>query len=323
MRISLLISVFLQITCIQAEAPRTYAPETPERSARGIAASFDMIGTLMPHWSGQALIGVQDNRSSSPLVYTIDRNGQRDSFPFAFPDGATINVYGLAINPDGTVAVAGGAVSGDARGGSFLALVAADRKHQTIVRTWPYVARQVVFVPDGSLWTVGYVFHDTEDRIVKPNIMSHFDSSGKLLESFPVTAKARFGAGRTAANASFLRTSSDRMGWFTNGMEYIEFSFDGREIGRYDGPEVAQPVDIFASFALSDNNEVLFGKILDSKRRTWSLDRENRHWIPVQLQDESLPAWGNLLGFDGRTLVVTGKLHEMRRYKAPIRASAQ
>lgn len=194
-----------------------------------------------------------------------------------------------------------------------------------MVRTWPYVAQQVVFAQDGSLWTVGYTFHDTEDRIVQPNIMSHFDSSGKLLASFAVSARSRAGNGRTAANNSFLRTSQDRIGWFTNGMEYIEFSFDGHELDRFDGPEVADVMEAIrrGSFALSDDNEVLFGAILDNKRKTWTLDREGRHWFPVQFQDESLPAWGYLFGFDGRTLVTTGQLKEMRRYKPPTQSSGR
>jgi hypothetical protein len=256
----------------------------------------------------------------------IDRDGRRDHFPFTIPDAGVINVHGLAISPDGTVAITGGAASGDSRAGSFLALIPPDRKHQTVVRTWPYVAWEVVFVPDGSLWTVGYTFHETEIRIVKPNIMAHFDSAGKLLASFPVTAKARFGPGRPAAlQHSFLRTSLDRMGWFTNGLEYIEYSFDGREIGRYAGPQVEDVVDaaLRSGFALSDRNEVLFSAILDAKRQTWQLDREKVQWIPVQFQDESLPAWGRLLGFDGDTLVTTGKLHEMRRHKGTSKTNAQ
>lgn len=316
MRITTLFTcAVLYVTCGLAQSRRTYAPENYEHRT---PALFDMTGSVMPHWSGSALIGVRDNQSSGPLIYLIDRQGRDDHFSFTLPDAATVNVYGLAMSPDGTVAIAGSAVSGDSRGGSFLALIAPDRKRQTVVRTWPYVPREVVFVPDGSLWTVGYTFHDTEHRIVKPNIMSHFDSVGRLLASFPIAAKAMFGFGRPAAlQHSFLRTSSDRMGWFTNGMEYIEVSFDGSELGRYDGPEVQDPerAVLWANLALSDGNEVLFGTILDGKRKTWALEREKRQWIPVQFEDPSLPAWGDLLGFDGGTLVTTGKFHEMRRYK--------
>ena len=69
---SLLICMLLQAICVQAQPVRNYAPETAEPTARGIPAIFDMWGPLRPHWSGQALIGVQDNHSSGPLIYLID-----------------------------------------------------------------------------------------------------------------------------------------------------------------------------------------------------------------------------------------------------------
>ena len=309
----LLMCVLMGMPCIQAQSPRMYVADKYEHR---IPALFEMTGSVMPRWSGRALIGIQDNESSGPLIYTIDKDGRKDRFSFAIPDAGVIYMHGFAMSSDGTVALVGGASSGDSRVSSFLALVSPDRKRQTVVRTWPYVASEVVFVPDGSMWTVGYTFHDTEDRIVKPNTLSHFDSAGKLLASFEVTAKSRGGNGRTAANNSFLRASHDRMGWFTNGMEYIEFSFDGKERDRFDGPEAGDVMAAIrrASFALSDDSEVLFGTILNDRRSTWALDREQRRWVPVQFQDASLPDWGYLLGFDGRTLVSTGRFREMRRY---------
>jgi hypothetical protein len=34
----------------------------------------------------------------------------------------------------------------------------------------------------------------------------------------------------------FLRSSNDRVGWFTRFDEYFEFSLDGKQIGHYEGP---------------------------------------------------------------------------------------
>jgi hypothetical protein len=114
-----------------------------EHSARGIPASFDMTGPLPAHWSGSALIGVEDNHSSAPVIFLIDKDGRRDQFSFSLPDAETVYVHGLAMSSSGRVAIAGGAVSGDSRAGSFLALVAPDRESQRVVRTWPYVAWEV------------------------------------------------------------------------------------------------------------------------------------------------------------------------------------
>src|SRR6266852_3132308 len=151
----LLICVLLPATCVQAQPVRTYAPETAEPTARGIPAMFETWGTLRPHWTGQALIGVQDNNTGGPLIYLIDKDGRRDHFSVTLPDAGLIHVHGLALRSDGTVAMVGAAVSGDSRAASYLALVPPDRKRQTVVRIWPYVAWGVAFVPDGSLWTVG------------------------------------------------------------------------------------------------------------------------------------------------------------------------
>jgi hypothetical protein len=299
---------------------RTYIPESSENTARGVPALFETWGITLPHWSGQALIGAQDNPSNGPLIYTIDKDGRRNQFSFMIPDSGIIFINDFAIRSDGTVALVGGASTRDSRVGSFVALVSPDRKSQTITRTWPYVPHQVAFIPDGSMWTVGYTFHDTEDRLVKLNVMSHYDRGGKLLGSFQLTARAKFGPRNSAADHSFLRTSSDRMGWLSNGLEYIEFSFDGRELQRYGGPEVpdVSEANRLASFALSAGGQVVFGTILKAKRETWELDREKRLWAPISIQDETLPKWGSLLGFDGTILVITGQLHELRRYKPEI-----
>jgi hypothetical protein len=327
--ISLIGLVLVTVPRAQAQSSRrTYAPESGERNARRVPAIFDMTGSILAHWSCQALIGVEHNNADGPLIYVIDKEGLRDHFTFTFDDVGLINVHGLANSPDGTVAVTGG-FSGNSGPETFLALVSADRKHQTVTRIWPYVPWEVTFAPDGTLWTVGYTFREKENVIVTPNVLSHFDRAGKLLANFAVTARARLGSGQSAAlQHSFLRVSRDRIGWFTNGMEYIEFSLEGREVGRYDGPEVADrsKAAMWGSFGLSEGNEVLFSTILNasipahgvakpSKRATWSLDRESRQWIPVEIQDSDLPGWSQVLGFDGSILVTTGHFHEMLRYK--------
>lgn len=311
--------VLWQALSLQAQSKQIYVPETSDITAQSIAAFYQMHGTLKPHWSGAALIGVQDNQSSGPLIYLIGRNGRRDQFSFSTPDNATIYVHDLALSTDGTVAITGGASGTDSRAGAFLAFIAPDQKSQIVISTWPYVGWQGVFVPDGSLWTVGYTFHPTEDKIVRQTVMAHYDSAGKMLMGREVKAKGRFWPGRHAADESFLRVSSDRMGWFTNGMEYIEFSFDGHEVGRYDGPQVPDSVDamIGASFALSDDNVVIFGRrgAGGGKRSFWALDRAARVWNPVEINDPTLPSGSDLLGFSQGALVLTGKSQEMRFYK--------
>jgi hypothetical protein len=58
-----------------------------------------------------------------------------------------------------------------------------------------------------------------------------------MLSSMEVPdAKARAAAGNEADSPSRLVSSNDRVGWMTNGSEYIEFSLDGTILQRFDGP---------------------------------------------------------------------------------------
>jgi hypothetical protein len=134
-------------------------------------------------------------------------------------------------------------------------------------------------------------------------VLKRFDSSGKLLATTPVQAKACPHLDPDAAHQSLMKSSKDRVGWLTNGHEYIEFGLDGRELGRYQPPPGPTP-DVFdATLALSEDNEVLVGTRDGEVRKVWWLDREERSWKPVDLPGAKLTPWA-LLGFDGDRVVV-------------------
>jgi hypothetical protein len=122
----------------------------------------------------------------------------------------------------------------------------------------------------------------------------------------------QLGPGRQA-EAAFLRASRDRVGWFT-GKEYIEFALNGSEIGRYDGPEVANQRDI-TGVALSQENEVIASRLGKGKAEFVVLDRENRTWTAASVPKEHAPAWAGVLGFDGTTLVTTTANGRLARFK--------
>jgi hypothetical protein len=60
----------------------------------------------------------------------------------------------------------------------------------------------------------------------------------------------------------------------------------------------------------------VYGATIDNKLHVWELDREKRQWLPVQVEDKELSAFSRVLGFDGRALVLSGGLHEFRRYQS-------
>ncbi len=261
----------------------------------------------VPRWDWGLLVGITANHSNGPVIYAIDRDGRKEETLFTFDDASLIHVIEVAASASGEIAVVGSAYTGDGRGTTFLARISADRKSQIVTRVWPYCAMVVTFAPDGTVWTVGHLNDEDNTRVIALNVLKHFDSSGKILGSTTISAK-----GTDTAEISYLHASRDRVGWFTRSNEYIEFSLDGSEIARYNGPDGATEREI-SGVVLGEDNEVVAGWFGKGKAELVMLDRGTRKWIPVALST-GVPEWARVLGFDGATLVTTTENGRMRRY---------
>jgi len=261
-----------------------------------------------PKWHGAQLVGYDKNHTSGPIIYTIDRDGRRVETLFTLQDGALINIYDVAPSKDGEIAIVASALTADKRGSTFLARIAADRTSQVITRTWPYVPLVVSFAADGSVWTIGHL-KDENAAEVATNVLRRFDSTGKMLGTNTLHVK-----GWQTAETSFMSASKDRVGWFTRAGEYLEFSLDGLEIGRYDGPQEAEERDI-TGVALNDDNDVVAGRFGKDKAEFVVLDRERRTWNAVELPKEYAPTWARVIGFDGTTLVTYSQSGKLRMFK--------
>jgi hypothetical protein len=280
---------------------------------------FTLGGLATPHWSGGAILAIDGNRSDEPLIHRFGRDGEFERIRFSIPEGRHITVQGLAGATDGSVAVIGSMYKNDGGGTTFLARIQPDRQRQIVTHLWPYVPKVVTFAPDGTIWTIGWV--RSGDTISAWNVLKRFDPSGKLLESAPVRAKPHVVDGdnpdnprdRDASSLSALRASGDRVVWLTSGNELIEFTLDGREVGRYDGPDCADSRTM-SRLALRDDNEVIahFPKCKPDSRL---LDRTNRSWIPFELTTDKDAEWDVPLGFDEGTLVTSSQTGMVRRYK--------
>lgn len=211
-------------TIPDARARRTFTYE------RDVETAF--VWRNIPRWNGEILVGYENNHSSGPVIYTIDRVGRRDEALFVLQDGSQINITDIAASSDGEIAIVGSAFTADTRGTTFLGRIATDRKQQTITRLWPYCPRVVTFAPDGTVWTIGNLKDFENTRDLARNVLRRFDRTGRMLGSRSLEVK-----GWQTAGTSFLSASQDRVGWFTRDGEYIEFSLDGSEIARYDGPD--------------------------------------------------------------------------------------
>ena len=129
--------------------------------------------------------------------------------------------------------------------------------------------------------------------------------------------------GRHPAMNSFLFSSRDRVGWYTAAGEYVEFSLDGDEIGRYQGPAGLDRPD---GVAISEDNDVVLGDFRATREspappdagapQFLVLDRSSGEWIPVSLPEGQAPRWAHVLGFDGTTLVATSINGKLTRYRA-------
>jgi len=265
----------------------------------------------IPRWNAGRLVGYLNNRTDGPVLYTIDRVGQRDEFLFAIPDAFRIDIKNVAIGPSGEIAVVAGAYTADGRTTTLVARIPPDRKDWRIIRTWPYVPMNVTIASDGCIWTIGYLKDSENIRVIAEPLLKRYDANGTVVGSQIVVDAPR---GSSTMNNSFLFSSRDRVGWFTTGGKYIEFSLDGKEIGRYEGPRGLQRRDI-SGVAISEDNDVVVGNFERGKAEFLALDRSSRSWIPVSLPKEDAPTGAYVLGFDGTTLVTTTQNGKLVRFK--------
>ena len=123
----------------------------------------------------------------------------------------------------------------------------------------------VTITSDGNVWTIGRLHDDDNTRVLEECVLRRYDPSGKLLDSRILTAKpGKDLSGRHPAISSSLFSSPDRVGWFTTAGEYIEFSLDGHEIGRYQGPTGLDRPD---GVAISEDNDVVLGDFQATRYR--------------------------------------------------------
>jgi hypothetical protein len=222
-------------------------------------------------------------------------------------DAGRINVVDMAAAANGEIAIIGSALGND-RGTTFLARISGDRKNEVVTRVWPYCAMAMTFAPDGTIWTIGHLKDEENTRVVALHVLRRFDPSGKLLGSATLDVR-----GNTTEEGSYLRSSKDRVGWYTRDGEYIEFSLDGKEIARYDGPVGVKERDI-QGVAFSSEDDFVLARLANDKSTLVMLDRQTRTWVPVSIPPEFAPTYMRVYGFDGTTLVASHTNTELRRF---------
>jgi hypothetical protein len=274
---------------------------------RDVAARLN-YDDILPVWRWAALYGFEGNRSNGPLLWSEDRDGNRDEVRFSIAGAGLINLISITGGTDGAMAVHGTADSPDSRGATFIAWISPDRKQQTVIRVWPYVPWRVAISADGVIWAAGYLKDAANTRIVENNIIRRYDRSGAMLGSLNVQVKPIWAhSGPDATEDSYLMPARAGVGWVTNTGEYIEFGPDGRELARFAAPPVSAAAGDprMCGAALGQGGELLAcieqrnqGK---RTRQIFALDRISRSWRAA------LPAGNDqvaLAGFDGETPII-------------------
>ena len=278
-----------------------------ERTVPFARPAGSMLIPGLPRWSGNGLLDVELNFTGVPQIWITGRDGVREVIPFSIREAGRIALTDVCAGQDGALAISGGAYTSNSRGATFIGWISPDRQKRTITQIWPYVAERLALAADGMIWTVGFLKDEANTTTVSRNLLRRFDPSGGMLTSSAVRGRATRVLPRDATPMSYLVASGDRVGWYTNGGEYIEFSLDGKEIGRLDGPAQQQGPngEDVSGVAMSGQNRLLVG-VSHRDTRSWQvmeLDRTSRTWV------KAVPDAGSVVGvagFDGETAVLTG-----------------
>jgi hypothetical protein len=309
MKRRLLVSLLLAICALSGQTPAHRRALVHESEDWIPGPPLDHV----PEWNGSLLVGCDQCQSWGPILFTVDRQGRRDEVVFELPGSGFVNVDGMSSGPDGALAVVGYALSDDSRIARFIAWISPDRKRQIVTRVGPFRPYKVTVAPDGTIWTVGPVkAGDTTDDLY-PNVLRHYEPSGRLLATATVKARPFLASAEVAAGSNLL-ASSDRIGWLTYGCEYIEFSFSAMEMGRYNCPLGAVNSFDVDGIGLSAEDDVVVGGRPKPPFAPLELNRITRTWDPVPVPADAARSWHRVIGFDGLSLVTLSGGDKLRRF---------
>jgi len=271
-------------------------------------------GSPAPEWYGRLLLAIDNRVGKQVQVIAIDGAGVNLQIPFEIPGVTQITVLGLGAGTDRTVVLSGIASTGDSRGRGFVAWIAPNRESQVVARTEKFFAYAVTAAADGTIWAAGHEWQDDDGKVVKNNVFRRYSPTGQLIGSFSEPrARAKAFVSGDGTQASKLMSANDRVGWFTNGGEYFEYSLLGAPMGRFDGPPGLVWGRTYAGSALSDGGDLIVGVGGEQATQIFELDRGNGTWATVRLPGGAAPR-NHVFGFDGEALILQSQQGELHRY---------
>jgi hypothetical protein len=285
MRIPILLCLAL-VTCSFGQTPET----TRYENLPGVAL-----------YSNGYLLSWDSPNYTEVTVYS--RDSRRMYSKPQHQDGVLYN-NAWAVDSDGVTA---GAYTQRQPWKGRLDFLDASGKVKRSVDTGSYIAQHVVFAPDHTLWTVGFIAGNDGCK-GDFNVLHHYARSGEELgqalhwsqiagNQNSYTALQPFLGGRQ------LHASNDRIGFVsrsddgTNSNTWIEVSFSGDLLGIYGLGSVAE--SNYFPIAMTANGGVYATVYKDTHFDGWAtLDRTTRTWHKVSGFPE-----GKLIGSDGEKLI--------------------
>jgi hypothetical protein len=283
----------------------------------------------IPVFSGDAFLSLRGNQSATPAIEAIDLQGNPIGFTsIVVPDARITGINCFSRGSDGTVAAGGWSTSYEGKTAAFVAASPGPGQALNIIRTNPYVPRQLAVGADGTVWTAGEVVNrksEPPDADPEGGTLRHFDRSGKLLESFFPYSRLN---DRVRVAMGFLAAAHDRIGWISTGDPhdgkerlgaYVEFTANGK-VDEYPLPPIAaqQAGAVLYGLALTDDGSALATVLVaPDKLQMFSLHRSTRAWEPVN--PPGLPSRGAqfLSGASGNTIAIwTQDTKDVHFYRA-------
>lgn len=95
----------------------------------------------------------------------------------------------------------------------FILWISPDWKRQIVTRVSPFHPYAVTVAPDGTIWAVGPVKQENSTEDLYPNVLRHYESSGRLLKTVVVSGLRYYNrlAGVGAASDLATGPGSGRM----------------------------------------------------------------------------------------------------------------
>lgn len=180
------------------------------------------------------------------------------------------------------------------------------------IDTGTYLPQHVVFAPDHSLWTVGFMAGNN-GSLDGFNVFRHYSREGKELgQAVPWSSIAgdhnAYTALQSIVGTVWLHASSDRLGFyalFGEGQKtWIEVSYTGVILGKYD---LGRCADVcYSPRTMTPGNAVYAQIYRESEPAGWAvLDRVKSVWLPLT----GYPG-GRIIGSDENDSVVVSKKDE-------------